>query len=67
TDITHAERQAHTIKGASANVGGMILSELARTMEKSVSLGDLCAAKAKLPELESQFERLQEAMQAIYG
>ena len=56
------ERQAHTIKGASANVGGECLREVAFEMEKSARAGDLAAVGAGLIRLKEQFELLREAM-----
>ena len=62
-DITSAERQAHTIKGASANVGGEALREAAFNMEKAGKAEDLAAMTAALPEMERQFTRLKAAME----
>jgi PAS domain S-box-containing protein len=61
-DVPSAERQAHTIKGASANVGGERLREVAFQIEQAVRTGDLRAAAASMPELESQFAALKQAM-----
>ena len=61
-DATSAERQAHTIKGASANVGGEALRAVATEMEIAGKAGELKAAAARLPELERQFASLKEAM-----
>jgi HPt (histidine-containing phosphotransfer) domain-containing protein len=61
-DVAGAERQAHTIKGASANVGGERLQEAAFKMEKAARAGDLSAAGRLIPELEAQFDRLNQAM-----
>jgi PAS domain S-box-containing protein len=61
-DAQGAFRQAHTIKGASANVGGEALRATALEMEKAGRAGDLEAVTVRLPELESQFARLKEAM-----
>ena len=58
-----ALRQAHTIKGASANVGGESLRAAALEMEKAVKAGDLADVLARLPDLESRFARLKESMQ----
>ena len=44
-DAPGAERQAHTIKGASANVGGEALRALAFEMEKAGKAGDLGSAE----------------------
>ena len=57
-----AERQAHTIKGASANVGGEALRAVAHEMEKAGKAGDLAAVRARMADLEAQFEALKDAM-----
>jgi len=57
-----AERQAHTIKGASANVGGEALRALAFEMEKAGKAGDLGSVAARMDDLEREFVRLKEAM-----
>ena len=64
-DAAGAERQAHTIKGASANVGGEALRAVAFEMEKAGKAGDLDSrhgppARAGMPK----FDRLKEAMDA---
>ncbi len=61
-DRNGVERQAHTIKGTSANVGGEQLRAVAAAMEKAAKVGDLHSVKAQIPEMEVQFARLQEAM-----
>ena len=61
-DVPRAERQAHSIKGASSNVGGAALRAVAFEMEKAGKDGDLAAVAARLPELEAQFARLKESM-----
>jgi CheY-like chemotaxis protein/HPt (histidine-containing phosphotransfer) domain-containing protein len=61
-DFTGAERQAHTIKGASANIGGELLRSIANEMEKSGRKGDLPAIRKRMGELELQFERLREVL-----
>ena len=61
-DATGAERQAHTIKGASANVGGQALRAVAFEMEKAARAGDLSDTRGYMPELEAQFDRLKQAM-----
>jgi PAS domain S-box-containing protein len=57
-----AERQAHAIKGASANVGGEALCAVAFEMEKAARAGDIDAAGEHMAELDAQFGRLKEAM-----
>jgi len=61
-DASSVERQAHTIKGVAANVGGEALRAVAFEMEKASRAGDLNAAKGRMAELESQFERLRQAI-----
>ena len=61
-EISNAERQAHTIKGAAANVGGMVLSQVAYEMEKAGKAADPAAAAALMPALVDQFDTLKAAM-----
>ena len=61
-EVADVERQCHTIKGASANVGGEALRAVAFELERLGQAGDLAAVQARLPELEAQFARLQQAM-----
>ena len=61
-DAPSVLREAHTLKGASADVGGKALLETAFEIEKAGEAGDLETVKACMPELETQFERLKEAM-----
>ena len=61
-DVSGAERQAHAIKGASANVGGERLREVAFEMEKATRAGDLSAAGRLMAEMEAQFDLLNQAM-----
>ncbi|MEI6673642.1 MAG: PAS domain S-box protein [Verrucomicrobiota bacterium] len=56
------ERQAHTLKGAAANVGGERLRELAAKIERAAAANDLSAAASLIPDLEIQFAALQQAM-----
>jgi PAS domain S-box-containing protein len=64
-DAEGVARQTHTIKGASANVGGESVRAEALEMEKAARAGDLADVVARLPDLESHFARLQEAMRAF--
>ena len=61
-DAPGAERQAHTLKGASATVGGEALRALAFEMEKAGKAGDLGSVAARMDDLEREFVRLKEAM-----
>jgi CheY-like chemotaxis protein/HPt (histidine-containing phosphotransfer) domain-containing protein len=61
-DNPNAERQAHGIKGACVNVGGEAMSAVALEMEKAAAACDLDAARACLPRLKAEFDRLRRAM-----
>ncbi|MDQ5909219.1 MAG: hypothetical protein QG599_1314 [Pseudomonadota bacterium] len=61
-DAVGAERQAHTIKGASANVGGERLRMAAFAIEKAVRSGDLRTAREGVAELAAQFDQLKALM-----
>jgi CheY-like chemotaxis protein/HPt (histidine-containing phosphotransfer) domain-containing protein len=61
-DVSGTERQAHTIKGASANLGGEKVRALAFEMEKSAKAGDLEYVKSNLNALEKQFTLLKQEM-----
>jgi CheY-like chemotaxis protein/HPt (histidine-containing phosphotransfer) domain-containing protein len=58
-DAGGAERQAHTIKGAAANVGGEALYVIASKMEETGKVGDLDAAKERVGELIAAFDHLR--------
>jgi PAS domain S-box-containing protein len=64
-DPVGAGRQAHTIKGAAANVEGLILREIAFEMEKAGKAGELNAVETRINDLESQFNCLKDAMEDI--
>jgi CheY-like chemotaxis protein/HPt (histidine-containing phosphotransfer) domain-containing protein len=61
-DAAGTERQAHTIKGASANVGGEALRSVAFEIEKASRTGDLITLGRHMVELEEEFDRLNQAM-----
>jgi HPt (histidine-containing phosphotransfer) domain-containing protein len=67
SDGPAACRQAHTLKGASAAVGGEALRAVAFEMEQAADAGDLAAATARLPDLESQLALLSDALRAFAG
>jgi CheY-like chemotaxis protein len=62
-DAKSVERQAHSIKGAAAAVGGKGLAQLAFTIEKSGNAGDLSAARSGLEKLVFEFKRLKAAIE----
>jgi len=58
-DAPGVRLQAHTIKGAAANIGAETLRSVASKMEKEAAKGDLDAVGGGIRELETQFERLR--------
>ncbi len=62
-NVKGAERLSHLIKGASASVGGDVLTAVAARMEKAARAGDLAVVREGAVELELEFKRLKEAME----
>ncbi len=58
-DAPLVRRHAHTIKGASANIGAYALRDLAAHMEKSVQAGDMETVSRLFPQLDEQLEIFQ--------
>lgn len=56
------ELQAHSIKGAAANVDEERLVAVAFKMEKSAAAGDLAGAGACFDELNAAFDRFKDAV-----
>jgi HPt (histidine-containing phosphotransfer) domain-containing protein len=61
-DTKAVERQAHTIKGASANLGTDALRIVAAEMEQHARSGDIIAVQEQIAELDAQFERARLAL-----
>ncbi len=61
-DAHLVEQQAHRIKGASATVGGEALRAVAAAMEQAGKAGHLDAIKARITDLDAQFDALKDAM-----
>jgi len=57
-----ASRAAHSLKGASANVGGERVRRLALMIENSLKQGDIETAKIHEASMHDEFERLKVAM-----
>ncbi|SEQ48525.1 Signal transduction histidine kinase [Ectothiorhodospira magna] len=62
-DLATLARQAHTLKGVAASIGGERLRAVAQRLEAAVTAGDLAAVKAVLPDLRAQWTDLMTAMQ----
>ena len=52
-------RQAHSIKGASANVAASILQEMAASMEDMAKEADFKNLQKNLPSLQEEFDKLE--------
>jgi DNA-binding response OmpR family regulator len=61
-DVKAAGEQAHSIKGAAANVGGMAFSAAALAIERAAKANSREKVSALLPELQRQFLLLQERL-----
>jgi CheY-like chemotaxis protein/HPt (histidine-containing phosphotransfer) domain-containing protein len=62
-DSASAARQAHSIRGASSNVGGERLRKVATEMEKAADVGDIETVSNRMAELEEQFSLLRDAIE----
>jgi PAS domain S-box-containing protein len=61
-DTAGSARQAHSIRGAAANVGGEALRKVATEMEKSADAGNLDGVNSRMNEMEAQFLLLSDAI-----
>ncbi len=66
-DEAVARRIAHTIKGASANVGGERVRETAFRMETECGAGNLDAVMRLMPQLQERFAELKKSMASFFG
>ena len=66
-DSAGLERQAHSIKGAAANVGGEALRAVVFAMEIAAKIGNLAAVNACMTELDMQFDALRSEIQTWQG
>jgi two-component system, sensor histidine kinase and response regulator len=62
-NLDQAISLSHGLKGESGSVGGRFIMATAAEMEKAARAGDLQAARALLPELEHQLQRVIAAIQ----
>ena len=62
-DSLLAGQQAHRIKGAAANLGGMALQAVAFSMERAGKGEDLEALRTLLPDLQKRFAELKDALE----
>ena len=52
-------QQAHTLNGASANVGALVLQKIAYQIEVAGKSGNLNKAGSLIPKIDEQFEMLK--------
>lgn len=64
--VYEAERQAHSIKGASANVGGEQLREIAFRIEKLCKEGNITEVPELIQQMEEKFKELSDKIKEIF-
>ena len=65
-DTKRMQRLAHTLKGSSATLGAMALSELGKELEIMGRQGTLEGATEKVTQIEAEFERVRFALRACF-
>ncbi len=60
SDLDRVEREAHTIKGASSNVGTNLVREVAFELEALARQGDLSRGIELLDRLRQEFDRAEQ-------
>jgi HPt (histidine-containing phosphotransfer) domain-containing protein len=61
-DAPSARRQAHTVKGAAANLSAGALRAAALEAERAAEAGQLRTLAELIPSVEQEFERVKDAM-----
>ena len=64
-DVLALERTAHTLKGASANVGASAMVEVCAQLESSARAEELDAADGLMERCDLEFARVQDALQFL--
>ena len=64
-DMGAVERQAHSIKGSAAMIGGDALASFALTLEQAGAAGDLDIVSNGISELENHFQMLKKEIDKI--
>jgi HPt (histidine-containing phosphotransfer) domain-containing protein len=62
SDVATLEREAHTLKGGSRELGARRLNELCFELEEMARAGTWSAGEELLREVEREFEALQEEL-----
>ena len=66
-DAASLVRPAHSIKGSSGNFGAHRFAKLAEDIEQQGKAGDLAAAVATYPTLQSEYARVTEVLNRVAG
>ncbi len=66
-DLLLLQREAHTIKGASGNVGALTMQEIAEQIEIAGEAKDLVKAGSFVTELDTQLETLKNKLTQLKG
>jgi HPt (histidine-containing phosphotransfer) domain-containing protein len=61
-DLESIGKQAHKIKGSSANVGGETLKDAALRVEQAAKAGNMAEVLSGLPDVDNQARQLAEAL-----
>jgi CheY-like chemotaxis protein/HPt (histidine-containing phosphotransfer) domain-containing protein len=64
-DLSQTEKQAHSLKGAAMNIGGIALQAVAFDLEVSGKNRDLNQARPLMQKLNKEFESLQKALTSL--
>src|SRR5580658_4030536 len=64
-DVAALERSAHTLKGASANVGASTLAQLCGALESHARMEQLDEVSGLIDECDAEFARVQEALTVL--
>jgi CheY-like chemotaxis protein/HPt (histidine-containing phosphotransfer) domain-containing protein len=64
-DVESLERAAHTLKGASANVGASAMVELCAALETTARAKELSEANGLMERADREFARVQDALQLL--
>ncbi len=64
-DVAALERSAHTLKGASANVGASTLAQLCGALESHARMEQLDEASGLMDQCDAEFARVQDALEVL--
>lgn len=65
TDASALDRCAHTLKGASANLGAEALAELCRGLQERAQVNDLAGAADLVASIEGELDRVAAALHEL--